>query len=103
MKKHRIDWCINPYALQKIQRFYGIEDVRDERIVQLREYLEEYVHRMFPIILMHNITFDWGRLMANAWGIKDRDLKEFLKGIENLTVLKLRNEPLVEVEKSVIE
>lgn len=33
----------------------------------------------------------------------EEDLKDFLKEIENLTVLKLRNEPLVEVKKSEVE
>lgn len=103
MKKHRIDWYINPYALQKIQEFYGIADADDPRMVQLREYIEEYADKRFPYTLQYNIAFNWGLLIARAWGIVEEDLKDFLKGIENLTVLKLRNEPLVEVKKSEVE
>lgn len=103
MKKHRIDWCINPYALQKIQKFFGITSADDTRMVQFREYLEEYAYRMFPLILQHNLAFNWGLLIARVWGVKGENLKIFLKEIENLTVLKLRNEPLIEMEKSIVE
>lgn len=103
MKKHRIGWRINLYALQKIQKFFGITSADDTRMVQLREYLEEYASRMFPLILQHNLAFNWGLLIARVWGVKGENLKIFLKEIENLTVLKLRNEPLIEMEKSIVE
>lgn len=56
-----------------------------------------------PLFYSTILPFNWGLLIARVWGVKGENLKIFLKEIENLTVLKLRNEPLIEMEKSIVE